>query len=129
MHSAMVRGGKVEVLIGEPIETAGMTLHDRGKLNQMLQDRVAAMVGETLPYFFQDWGKGRNTLDRMPDATPNTIPAPSQNLLARYPDRLALRQPSKSGARKHGIGPNTSCAAEENRRRTQRASASPAATT
>ena len=24
-----------------------MTLHDRGKLNQMLQDRVAAMVGET----------------------------------------------------------------------------------
>jgi hypothetical protein len=46
MHSAMVRGGNVEVLIGDPIETAGMTLHDRGKLNQMLQDRVAAMVGE-----------------------------------------------------------------------------------
>ena len=47
MHSAMVRGGNVEVLIGDPIETTGMTLHDRGKLNQMLQDRVAAMVGET----------------------------------------------------------------------------------
>lgn len=47
MGSAMVHGGDVEVLIGDPIETAGMTLHDRGKLNQMLQDRVAAMVGET----------------------------------------------------------------------------------
>ena len=46
MHSALVRGGNVEVLIGDPIETSGMTLRDRGKLNQMLQDRVAAMVGE-----------------------------------------------------------------------------------
>jgi len=47
MGSAMVHGGEVEVQIGDPIETTGMTLHDRGKLNQMLQDRVAAMVGET----------------------------------------------------------------------------------
>ena len=47
MGSAMVRGGEVEVQIGDPIETTGMTLHDRGKLNQILQDRVAAMVGET----------------------------------------------------------------------------------
>lgn len=46
MHSAMVRGGNVEVQIGDPIETAGMSLHDRGKLNQLLQDRVSAMVGE-----------------------------------------------------------------------------------
>jgi 1-acyl-sn-glycerol-3-phosphate acyltransferase len=46
MGSAMVRGGEIEVLVGDPIETAGMTLHDRGRLNQMLQDRVAAMVGE-----------------------------------------------------------------------------------
>jgi 1-acyl-sn-glycerol-3-phosphate acyltransferase len=47
MGSAMVRGGEIEVQIGDPIETVGMTLKDRGRLNQMLQDRVAAMVGET----------------------------------------------------------------------------------
>ncbi len=47
MHSAMVRGGNIELQIGDPIETADMTPHDRGRLNQMLQDRVAAMVGET----------------------------------------------------------------------------------
>ena len=47
MGSAMVRGGKVELHVGDPIETSGMTPHDRGILNQMLQDRVAEMVGET----------------------------------------------------------------------------------
>lgn len=47
MGSAMVRSGEIELLIGDPIETTGMTLHDRGRLNQMLEDRVAAMVGET----------------------------------------------------------------------------------
>ena len=47
MHSAMVRGGEIELHIGDPIETSGMTPHDRGRLNQMLQDRVAAIVGET----------------------------------------------------------------------------------
>jgi 1-acyl-sn-glycerol-3-phosphate acyltransferase len=47
MGSALVHGGEIEVRIGDPIETTGMTLHDRGKLNQILQDRVAAMVGET----------------------------------------------------------------------------------
>ena len=34
----------------------------------------------------------------MPDATPNTIPEILRQTAARYPDRLALRQPSKSGA-------------------------------
>jgi 1-acyl-sn-glycerol-3-phosphate acyltransferase len=47
MGSAMVHGGDIEVQIGDPIETTGMNLHDRGRLNRMLQDRVAAMVGET----------------------------------------------------------------------------------
>ncbi len=47
MGSAMVRGGDIELLVGDPIETTGMTMQDRGRLNQMLQDRVAAMVGET----------------------------------------------------------------------------------
>lgn len=35
----------------------------------------------------------------MPDATPNTIPEILRQTAARYPDRLALRQPSKSGAK------------------------------
>src|SRR5579862_9974861 len=39
MGSALVRGGEIEVLVGDPIETTGMTLRDRGRLNQMLQDR------------------------------------------------------------------------------------------
>ena len=47
MHSMMVRGGEIEVIVGDPIETANMTPHDRGRLNQMLQDRVAEMIGET----------------------------------------------------------------------------------
>ena len=47
MGSATVRGGEIEVRVGDPIDTTGLTLHDRGRLNQMLQDRVAAMVGET----------------------------------------------------------------------------------
>ncbi len=47
MGSAMVRGGEIEVQVGNPIETTGMTLKDRARLNQILQDQVAAMVGET----------------------------------------------------------------------------------
>jgi 1-acyl-sn-glycerol-3-phosphate acyltransferase len=47
MHSALVRGGTIELHVGDPIETSGMTLQDRGRLNQMLQDWVSAIVGET----------------------------------------------------------------------------------
>ena len=35
--------------------------------------------------------------DAIPDAIPNTIPEILRQTAARYPDRLALRQPSKSG--------------------------------
>jgi 1-acyl-sn-glycerol-3-phosphate acyltransferase len=48
MHSLMVRPGKVEIHLGDPIETAGMTLQDRGRLNEMLQERVAELSGESL---------------------------------------------------------------------------------
>lgn len=48
MHSLMLRPGKVEIHLGDPIETTGMTIHDRGRLNEMLQERVAEMAGETL---------------------------------------------------------------------------------
>jgi len=47
MGSMFIHSGDVELIVGDPIETASMTPHDRGRLNQMLQDRVAAMVGET----------------------------------------------------------------------------------
>jgi 1-acyl-sn-glycerol-3-phosphate acyltransferase len=48
MHSGLLRGGKIEVHIGEPIETTGMTPRDRGRLNQMLHDRVAELIGEPI---------------------------------------------------------------------------------
>ena len=47
MHSMFVHSGNIEVVVGDPVETAGMSLKDRGALNQLLQDRVSAMVGET----------------------------------------------------------------------------------
>jgi 1-acyl-sn-glycerol-3-phosphate acyltransferase len=46
MHSLLLRPAKVEINVGEPIDTAGMTLHDRGRLNEMLQERVAGLAGE-----------------------------------------------------------------------------------
>lgn len=48
MHSGILRPGVVRILIGDPIETAGMKLQDRGKLNAMLQERVSEMIGETV---------------------------------------------------------------------------------
>ncbi|MDP9055531.1 MAG: 1-acyl-sn-glycerol-3-phosphate acyltransferase [Acidobacteriota bacterium] len=46
MHSLLLRPAKIEINIGEPIETAGMTLRDRARLNEILQDRVAELAGE-----------------------------------------------------------------------------------
>jgi hypothetical protein len=46
MKSWLLRPAQVEIRIGEPIDTAGMTLHDRGRLSEMLHDRVAGLVGE-----------------------------------------------------------------------------------
>ena len=48
MHSLMLRPGKVEIHLGDPIETVGMTVQDRGRLNEMLQARVAELSGESL---------------------------------------------------------------------------------
>jgi len=48
MHSAVIRPGTVRVLVGDPIETSGMRLQDRGRLSEMLQERVSEMVGETV---------------------------------------------------------------------------------
>jgi 1-acyl-sn-glycerol-3-phosphate acyltransferase len=45
MHSLLLRPGTVEIHVGDPIETAGMNLHDRGRLNEILQDRVTELAG------------------------------------------------------------------------------------
>ncbi len=46
MHSLLLRPARIGIRIGDPIETAGMTLHDRGRLNEVLQERVAELAGE-----------------------------------------------------------------------------------
>ncbi len=46
MHSLLLRPAAVEVNVGEPIDTTGMTLRDRERLNEMLQERVAELAGE-----------------------------------------------------------------------------------
>ena len=48
MDSLLLRPAWVEVNIGEPIDTSAMTLHDRARLNTILQERVAELAGETL---------------------------------------------------------------------------------
>jgi 1-acyl-sn-glycerol-3-phosphate acyltransferase len=45
MHSLLLCPADVEVNIGEPIDTSGMSLRDRERLNQMLEERVAALAG------------------------------------------------------------------------------------
>lgn len=49
MHSVILRPGTVEINIGDPIDTTGMTLKDREKLNETLQERVAELAGEPSP--------------------------------------------------------------------------------
>jgi 1-acyl-sn-glycerol-3-phosphate acyltransferase len=47
MNSWLLRPAKVEIQIGDPIDTSGMTLHDRGRLNDILQERVAGLSGQS----------------------------------------------------------------------------------
>lgn len=49
MDSLLLRSADVEVNIGEPVDTTGMSLHDRARLNEILQERVAELAGQTLP--------------------------------------------------------------------------------
>ncbi len=49
MHSLLLRPGRIEVHVGDPIETAGMTPRDRGHLNEMLYRQVAELAGEAVP--------------------------------------------------------------------------------
>ena len=46
MHSLRLRPADVEVNIGEPIDTSAMSARDRERLNEILEERVAALAGE-----------------------------------------------------------------------------------
>ncbi len=49
MHTLKIRRGTVEVHVGDPIPTSDMTLKDRGRLNELLELRVAELARETPP--------------------------------------------------------------------------------
>jgi hypothetical protein len=49
MGTLVIRPGTVELHVGDPVATVGMTLHDRGRLNLLLQERVAELAGESIP--------------------------------------------------------------------------------
>lgn len=45
MHSWLLRAATIEINVGDPIETKGMTLHDRARLNEILHERVNELAG------------------------------------------------------------------------------------
>ena len=45
MGSATIRHGRVRLVIGDPIRTAGLTLHDRRRLTEAAREQVAGMLG------------------------------------------------------------------------------------
>jgi 1-acyl-sn-glycerol-3-phosphate acyltransferase len=49
MHTLVIRPGAVEMHVGDPIPTEGMKLQDRGRLTEMLQERVAELAREAVP--------------------------------------------------------------------------------
>jgi 1-acyl-sn-glycerol-3-phosphate acyltransferase len=44
--SVHIRGGEVDLLFGEPIETRGLTLKDRAALTQLMRERVCELLAE-----------------------------------------------------------------------------------
>jgi 1-acyl-sn-glycerol-3-phosphate acyltransferase len=46
MESLLVRPASVRLSVGEPIPTAGLTIHDRGRITAQVRDRVIAAAGE-----------------------------------------------------------------------------------
>jgi 1-acyl-sn-glycerol-3-phosphate acyltransferase len=49
MHSLHIRGRRVQIRIGDPIPTSGMHVRDRQALNELLRERVAALIGHQDP--------------------------------------------------------------------------------
>lgn len=47
MGSVHVQGGVVDLVIGEPIPTAGLTLKDRGQLTQTMREQVGELLNAT----------------------------------------------------------------------------------
>ena len=84
MHSAAGAAGAIEIRIGDPIDTAGMTLHDRGAAER----NAAGAGGRT------DWrSRGGDTLDDM-DYRAHHSRSFCATPRAQFGDRLALRQPA-----------------------------------
>ncbi len=48
MHTSQVRPGLAKIVIGDPIETAAMTIQDRERLTVELHTRIAEMLGESV---------------------------------------------------------------------------------
>jgi len=48
MGSATIHRGSVRLLIGDPIPTIGMTLHDRRRLTETAREQVASMLGKAI---------------------------------------------------------------------------------
>jgi 1-acyl-sn-glycerol-3-phosphate acyltransferase len=49
MGGAIISPARVKMRIGDPIPTLDLTLHDRTKLTQVLQQRVAELLGQETP--------------------------------------------------------------------------------
>lgn len=45
MHSVHMRAGDVRLKIGEPIETTGLTMHDRGILTGQVREKIVELLG------------------------------------------------------------------------------------
>jgi 1-acyl-sn-glycerol-3-phosphate acyltransferase len=48
MHEWIVRPGYIEINVGEPVSTEGMTPRDRGHLNELLEEKVAELARERI---------------------------------------------------------------------------------
>ena len=46
MHTSVICPQLIELRVGDPIPTAGMSLSDRGRLNTILEEQVAKLAGE-----------------------------------------------------------------------------------
>jgi hypothetical protein len=44
MHGKKVTGGKVKLIVGEPIPTTGLTIRDRAALTTTMRDRIVEML-------------------------------------------------------------------------------------
>src|SRR5215471_16417423 len=48
MGSSTIHPGHVRLIVGEPVPTAGLTLHDRRRLTDQAREQVAAMFGRAI---------------------------------------------------------------------------------